>query len=69
MNERRQTQATTQAGSLFPAINSGDDDGADGPRQRACGQRELAVSRGLAAVISLYPDHGGTSPTVDVLPK
>jgi len=37
--------------------------------QRACGQRELAMSRGLAVVMSLYPDHGGTSPTVDVLPK
>jgi len=34
MNERRQTQATTQAGSLFPAINSGDDDGVDGSPTR-----------------------------------
>ena len=45
MNERRQTQATTQAGSLFPAINFGDDDGVDGPRQHACGQSER---RGVA---------------------
>jgi hypothetical protein len=28
-----------------------------------------AVSRGLAAVTPLDPDHGGTSPTVDVLLK
>jgi hypothetical protein len=69
MNERRQTQAATQAGSLFPAISSGDDDGADGPRQRACGQSESSGVPGLASVIPLNPDLGSTSPTVDVLLK
>ena len=51
MNKRRQTQVKTQAGSLFPAINFGDDDRVDGPRQRACGQSESSGVPGLASVI------------------
>ena len=69
MNKRRQTQVTTQAGSLFPAINFGDDDRVDGLRQRACGQSESSGVPGLASVIPLNPDLGSTSPTVDVLLK
>ena len=69
MNKRRWTQVKTQAGSLFPAINFGDDDRVDGPRQRACGQSESSGVPGLASVIPLNPDLGSTSPTVDVLLK